>query len=338
MDTVVTKKRVPEIDILRGIAAILMILGHSFIVYPIDISDIPWCAAVGHFIYTFHMELFFVLAGVVYHCANYGIFIKKKVKRILIPYFFFGVISLLLHAFGGAAINGVEPIGEGIRKMLFHGGNYWFLYVLFLIFAVYPWIEKIIKNRKILFALAVLLVVLDDIIQLPNLFSFATVVYYLPYFIFGRYVSEIIGGLWKRRDRAISAVLALLLYMILDRAETSGIMEVGVTLNYVRAIAIIVFLYVIVLELHPYWNKNKAMHGLYVFLTDSGRFSLQLYLFNGYLLTIIRIIICQILHITSPALIVLAIWSGNMVATLIVCKWIIPRIPILRELCGVSKQ
>ena len=54
-----------KVDILRGIAAVLMVLGHSFIVYPINISEVPWCAAVSHFIYTFHMELFFILAGVV---------------------------------------------------------------------------------------------------------------------------------------------------------------------------------------------------------------------------------------------------------------------------------
>ena len=56
-----------EVDILRGIAAVLMILGHSFIVYPVNIASVPWCTAIGHFIYTFHMELFFILAGYVYY-------------------------------------------------------------------------------------------------------------------------------------------------------------------------------------------------------------------------------------------------------------------------------
>ena len=55
------RTRIEEIDILRGIAAVLMILGHSFIEYPVDISTVSWCHALGHFIYTFHMELFFLL-------------------------------------------------------------------------------------------------------------------------------------------------------------------------------------------------------------------------------------------------------------------------------------
>ena len=66
--------RIEEIDLLRGVAALLMILGHSFIVYPIDISGVLWCKGVQHFIYTFHMELFFILAGIVYQCRNYKTF------------------------------------------------------------------------------------------------------------------------------------------------------------------------------------------------------------------------------------------------------------------------
>lgn len=72
MDCKDGSNRIEEIDLLRGLAAILMILGHSFIVYPIDISDIAWCSAIQYWIYTFHMELFFVVAGVVYKCLDYN--------------------------------------------------------------------------------------------------------------------------------------------------------------------------------------------------------------------------------------------------------------------------
>ena len=52
------EKRIEQIDIARGIAGICMILGHSFIVYPIDISSVWWCHALHVWIYSFHMELF----------------------------------------------------------------------------------------------------------------------------------------------------------------------------------------------------------------------------------------------------------------------------------------
>lgn len=37
------QKRIREVDMLRGLAIILMITGHSFIVHPINIHDVPWC-------------------------------------------------------------------------------------------------------------------------------------------------------------------------------------------------------------------------------------------------------------------------------------------------------
>lgn len=114
--------RIEEIDLLRGVAALLMILGHSFIVYPIDISGVSWCKGVQYFIYTFHMELFFILAGVVYQCGNYKTFIIKKVKRILIPYIFFGLIAMLGRATGGFFVNGEETLREGMIKLIIRGG------------------------------------------------------------------------------------------------------------------------------------------------------------------------------------------------------------------------
>lgn len=190
----IRENRIDEVDVLRGIAAVLMILGHSFIVYPVDISGVPWCKALQHFIYTFHMELFFVLAGAVYRCQNYSSYILKKIKRILIPYLFFGIFAMLCRAFGGVLVNGVEPIGEGISKLLFHGGGYWFLYVLFILIAVYPFIERILNQiwKKAVFATSIL--ILSMLIELPSIFMLNMCAYYIPYFIFGDCIKQKIDG------------------------------------------------------------------------------------------------------------------------------------------------
>lgn len=112
-----------DIDFFRGIAAILMILGHSFITYPVDISNVKWCAAIENLIYMFHMELFFLISGLVYKCVNYKKFINKKANRILVPYIFFGVLALFLRSYGGGAVNKVEPMNIGIKKLVFYGGG-----------------------------------------------------------------------------------------------------------------------------------------------------------------------------------------------------------------------
>lgn len=188
------EKRIDEVDLLRGLAAILMILGHSFIVYPIDISGVFWCKVVQHFIYTFHMELFFVLAGIVYRCRNYHTFIFGKAKRILLPYLFFGSLTIIAKAFGGLFVNGTEPLGEGIFKLLFRGGGYWFLYVLFLIYAVYPMIERNCNqvSKKIIFIAVIL--ILEANVKLPSIFMVDTLIHYIPYFIFGSCINESLIG------------------------------------------------------------------------------------------------------------------------------------------------
>ena len=135
--TMLSGKRNEEIDILRGFAAICMILGHSILRYPIDLTCIPWCSVLEHWIFTFHMELFFLIAGICYRCFDYKGFIKKKFNRIMVPYLFFGILSLFLKAFGGSAVNRSESIGSGVTKLFFYGGNYWFLYVIFLIFLIF---------------------------------------------------------------------------------------------------------------------------------------------------------------------------------------------------------
>ena len=79
-------KRIPEIDIAKGILIIFVILGHS------PIAD--WLASgIG----SFHMAAFFCLSGFTYNYkGNIHEFVLKKTKALLLPYLRFSVILLLL--------------------------------------------------------------------------------------------------------------------------------------------------------------------------------------------------------------------------------------------------
>lgn len=77
-------KRLKEIDILRGIAIILIMVGHFYQGYKfVD------------YIYIFHVPLFFFISGM---CLNINIswreFIKKKIRTIVVPYLMFGIIII----------------------------------------------------------------------------------------------------------------------------------------------------------------------------------------------------------------------------------------------------
>lgn len=332
-------KRIREFDILRGFSAVLMILGHSFIIHPINISKVAWCNELQHFIYNFHMEMFFVVAGAVYFCENYCRFITRKAKKLMIPYAFFGILSVVVHAFAGDMVNKSVPIDEGLFNFLFKGGGYWFIFSLFIMFLIYPVIEKVCQKpwQKAVFAVALL--ILREVINLPTIFLLDTIAYYLPYFIFGHVMFGKAYNkflLNKHFLNATVAVLSVAVYIVIDVVGRSHNID-RKFFDYIRALAIITFFLIASHYLVMLADKYKPFVTIERFLQNCSRFSLQLYLFNGYILGVFRFIICRVFGVEIPAVIVLCILVPNLIITLVACKWIIPHIPIIRTCCGLKK-
>lgn len=327
-----SKTRDVTIDLLRGTAAICMVLGHSFIVHPINISDIPWCSAVQHVIYTFHMELFFILAGWVYRCKDYKGFIVNKVKRILIPYAVFGIFALLIKAVGSSAVNGVEPISLGIKKFLLYGGGYWFLYTLFLVCVIYPLLERILGTVGRKAALLILLLVLDQFVKVPALLALNKVVQYLPYFILGDIIKAVLtGGIREKLQKYwwVGSIAALGVYVGIEVALSYTGHGAGVLLSYTRAVAFCAFLFFIA-------DRLRNAKGIFMrFMTDCSKYSLQLYLFDGWIMTVLRTLLCSVLHITNPFVIVSVILVGVVASTLFACKVVLPWLRFAAPLCGI---
>ena len=45
------RKRLPEVDILRGMAILMVLLYHSIIVFPVNLHEIQWCSALHTFLW-----------------------------------------------------------------------------------------------------------------------------------------------------------------------------------------------------------------------------------------------------------------------------------------------
>lgn len=84
-------ERRKDLDFAKGVGIILMVLGHC---YSAGNGEHILC-----WLYSFHMPLFFLIPGIVYgiyrrHTTDtFWNIVKKKVKRLLIPYFFFATIT-----------------------------------------------------------------------------------------------------------------------------------------------------------------------------------------------------------------------------------------------------
>ena len=132
-----TKNRVSWIDISKGIAIILVVLGHSIQSYGNDNDVLFKC------IYSFHMPAFFVVSGLTFKWADdFKTYIKRKAKVLLLPYvgfvmitFFYNCCVALLKG------NGIDTVTDRIserltRTLLVTSDSYfinlWFLPCLFL--------------------------------------------------------------------------------------------------------------------------------------------------------------------------------------------------------------
>lgn len=141
-------------DILKGIGAILVVIGH-LVLYE---------GYAKIYIYSFHMPLFFFISGYLYHQEkNFKTFLKRKVKNLLVPYFLFAFISILVTYF----LEGIYlSKSEILATYFFVNGSFafnsslWFLIIMFFTLIFFYIIRKSIKIEKPIFALITTIILL----------------------------------------------------------------------------------------------------------------------------------------------------------------------------------
>ena len=149
------KKRNEQIDVARGIAILLVILGHSF--YFVE-------APLNKIILTFHMPLFFFLSGLVAKTEGGYRFVSGKIKTILLPQILLGLISYAYYGLFTVVMKG-GSLAE--INFLYQFWRYWFLQTLFIVVIIFYFISKMVhitsvKCQIILGGICILLGVLFE--------------------------------------------------------------------------------------------------------------------------------------------------------------------------------
>ena len=105
MEQIKTVRQVNEYDVLKSMAILLVVLGHITILFTPESypnADTRLAQYITFGIYLFHMPLFMVISGAVYQLCkakdkynHFSLFVKNKLKRVIVPYFLIGFIVLL---------------------------------------------------------------------------------------------------------------------------------------------------------------------------------------------------------------------------------------------------
>lgn len=132
--------RSATIDIAKGIAIFLVVIGHNLYVR-------NSLHGMYESIYLFHMPLFLALSGVNYSKISFSSYIQKRSKTILRPYF---VPLLVLFVFSSLKIHSIDYQQLG---GIFYGTGHtikwtplWFLTFLFVVLAVFGLIFNVLQS------------------------------------------------------------------------------------------------------------------------------------------------------------------------------------------------
>lgn len=128
-------KRNRSLDIIKGIGIIFVFLGHNRTIGKEYIS----------YIFSFHMPLFFFISGMLFKkTEGFLIFLRNKVKTLIVPYFSFWIIGYIFYGLElryKGNFNLEKYIDYFINNILwglkYKATGLWFLLVLFIVNIVF---------------------------------------------------------------------------------------------------------------------------------------------------------------------------------------------------------
>lgn len=322
------KERYNELDLMKGIGIILVYLGHSFNLKGLVGNSIY--SYLWNTIYSFHMPLFFLISGFLMNNGK-DIQLKKyythKIKRILVPYFFINLIDFFPRTLFPNLVNSKFDI----MRVFFYGTKItWFIYTLFMIFMIFPFLEKCIlkKDRYYLFGIILILVNYFKVFSKIEIFSINVVVGYLLYFYIGYtirpiYKNKVVNGVWNKN---IIFLMFGVIFLVFSYKSFYS--------NYFNSIIFALMGILLTLNISL---RIKEKNFIYNILKFIGVNSLTFYLIEGFITVFYRVVLIKIIPIEQGEIFVSIFFVLRILTAFIAIK-IITKNSILSFLVGAEKE
>lgn len=261
-------ERNKNIDILRGIAVITVLLGHA----------IQRGMIVGFqsnllfkIIYSFHMPLFIVLSGYTFYLSNSQFNIKfliKKLKRLVIPLVVWSYIMFFIKNFWFVGIKPFisfpDSILEYTKILILHPDYiFWFLFIIFVFQTLLCVINKLPKQYFLPIILSIIAIFWKLPVEYMGIYWLRL---YFPIFVVGYYIGKYKESFISNcKYFIIPSVLIICLFFKNYLSGNNSILG-----TYTLSLSICLLLYFIISKINL--NIFKTV------FSYLGRYSLQIYL------------------------------------------------------------
>lgn len=295
-------KYIREVNYLKGIAILLMFIGHA--ATPTFLTR-PFAYEVAvQFIYSFHMPLFFIVSGFLalksidVNLKNqYLLLVKKRAIKLGIPFLFISIMTNFALTLVSGNISVISFL-ECIKTTIFYPelgamGALWFLYALLIISILTPLITKIPFKVSIVIALLVNIFGPQNIYFLAiNRLSFFFVYYLIGIYIRKCYEDRQLKKIKNKNILIIGSVIFLVIYSL--------IIAKGLVLNktvfdiYMFSCGIIgsLMMLLIVEKIKKYNRITKVFEAF-------GKYSMDIYIFSWFFQIVSMIVCTKILNVSN---------------------------------------
>lgn len=230
------QKRLKEIDLIRPIAVLLIVVWHTFIIYqggwhePENFGDVRVYWWIAKFAIIFSLELFTFVSGYVFAFQNtnkpkpFGVFVKGKAKRLLLP----GIVFSMLYVLIISGVGSIQSVPKLCVDLICGVGHLWYLPMLFVVFILSYLIVKL-KVRVVNFLMVVLLSIATIILAIQLPFNISLIMYYLPFFLMGYYFYQYRERINKKlQEGGVFIALAVFIITFLLTTVTKDLVDNGV--------------------------------------------------------------------------------------------------------------
>ncbi|MBF1130151.1 MAG: acyltransferase family protein [Dialister invisus] len=315
--------RIRQIDIVKGIAIVLVVIGHS-IPDAMAVGGIvnPYVRLLHSIIYSFHMPLFFIISGYFLNTDHVkgrtGQLIWKKFNRLMVPYFFVGLVyapfKLLLSKFAN------DPLKVGdIWKILMGknpDGELWFLYSLFIISLVIYILRLKVNISMLMVSFFVALISYWEPV-LP-----AGILFFQFFVVLGMYVRQN-HPKWIRNISGRIVICSLIAFIILNFFFYKGV-------HFPIKLFSGVFGSILSIYVAQFLGEIRESRVIYM-IELAGKYCMEIYLLSDIIKVPIRILLWSKLHLyyttllccTLISTIVLVLVKRYITRNWVVVNWLL---------------